>query len=41
MKRKRNRLFYKTINSISHGISIAMGVIVGTLLFINGAGISS
>lgn len=32
MKRKRNGLFYskkeETINSISHGIGIAMGVIV-------------
>ena len=34
MKRKRNGLFYskkeETINSISHGIGIAMGVIVST-----------
>ena len=38
MKRKRNGLFYskkeETINSISHGIGIAMGVIVGTLFLI-------
>ena len=39
MKRKRNGLFYskkeETINSISHGIGIAMGVIVSTLFLIN------
>lgn len=38
MKRKRNGLFYskkeETINSISHGIGIAMGVIVSTLFLI-------
>ena len=38
MKRKRNGLFYskkkKTINSISHGIGIAMGVIVSALFLI-------
>lgn len=38
MKRKRNGLFYskkeETINSISHGIGIAMGVIVSALFLI-------
>ena len=38
MKRKRNGLFYskkeETINSISHGIGIAMGVIVGILFLV-------